>query len=149
MSQTIETIAQLEDDQISAINAYLMQHNIEVFTAKQIEFLKNLDDLDVLSLASGCAVVRGYLGDFSGRNFIGRNEEGLSIKQALDKYEDSLDKDDYEPNDLAELIADKTNELESEVAAHGIILFTGKYAESEILFLNKDFAPIYMNYVRF
>ena len=146
---TIETIAQLEDEQIAAINTYLKQRNFEIFSAKQIEFLKDMREADVLSLTRGCAVVRGYLGDFSGRTLLGLNSEGLSAKQALEQYKSQLDKDEYEPSDLAEIIADKTKEIESELAAHGIILDSGKYAESEILFLNKDFAPLYMKYVRF
>lgn len=145
----VETIAKLEDEQIEAINVFLKAHNREVFSAEQIEFIKNLDESDVLGLAQGCAVVRGYFGDFSGRTNLGRNEEGLSAKQILDQYESQLDKGEYDPTDLAELLADQVKEVESEISLYGVILNTGKYAESEILFLSKDFSPLYLDYVRF
>lgn len=142
-------IGQFEDQVVEAINAFLNSKHQAVFEADQIHFLNNIGAMDVLGLRDCAGVIRGYLGDFSGRHYLGINADGRSLFQIKDNFEKSLNKDDYDPSDLEALIANHSNEAELTISTYGIILNSNKNSETEVLFLNKDYQPLYLNYVRF
>lgn len=117
----LDTIAELSAKQIAAINTYLDEMNRQVFTEKQINFLADVDANDPLNLADECACIRGYFADLSDSELIGKTAHGVA--------------------------ADEDNQLAG--AAYGVILVTCQNPNADVLLLNAEFEPLFIDYVRF
>lgn len=144
-----ETISDIEPVQIEAINEFLKAHNLSGFSTAELELLRNLESLDLLGMAQCCGTIKGYVADLSDCSVLRKNEDGFTFDQIMQEYKSSLNEEDYEPSDLAEMVADKQAETKAEIVAYGIFLGTNKEAEADVLFLNADLTPIYIDYVRF
>lgn len=141
-----KTIAELSETQIKAINDYLIKNGMSAFTEAQLKFLKNFEENDPLSLMSGCAVARGFFGTVPEESFIGQDQNGLTLDQILENYRNSLNTEQLEPEELEKRLSEHQTQAELSIISHGIILESGRWAESYVVFLNSNYAPIHINY---
>lgn len=150
MSTKLETIAQFDSAQISAINAYLVAENKAEFNPAQIHFLANLREVDVLGLSTHCNLIRGYLGDFEALCphplYVDINDRDYD--DLMDEFKESLNPSDYDDAAYKALLLEKREEYRATMSHYGLILFSGA-GESDVLFLNKALQPLYTKYIRF
>lgn len=149
---TIETntVSQLTTAQIEAINAFLAEHNQQIFSDEQITFLANIETLDVLGMATHCNLVRGYFGSFSHIHPMPLygDAEGVSYDDLMDEFLERIDKTEYEQDEYEALKKAERETYKAKMAHHGVILSSGT-GRSDVLFLNKDFHPVFIKFIVF
>lgn len=150
MTTELTTIAQLNTAQIEAINTFLIEKNQATFTDAQINFLANIEELDVLGLATHCNLIRGYLGNFSYLHPLPlyQDENGKDYDDLMDEFLESIDKESYTQEDYDSMTKNQREIYKAQMAHHGVILSSGT-GRSDVLFLNKDFQPVFIKFIIF
>lgn len=143
-------ISQLNTAQIEAINAFLVKQNQSAFTEAQINFLTNIDDLDVLGLAAHCNLIRGYLGCFSHLHPhpLYQNQNGVNYDDLMDEFIEEINKESYGLEEYNNLTKNQREKYKAQMAHHGIILSSGT-GRSDVLFLNKEYQPVFLKHIIF
>lgn len=143
---TFKTIADLEETKINQINDYLINNGMPSFTQDQLDFIKSIEKKDPIQILSACAVVRGFFAEIPEESFVGLDPDGFSLDQLVKNHRDNLDIDQLTPEAIEKSIEDFKSQAESSIIRHAIVLDTGKWAESYVVFLNKNYDPIHINY---
>ena len=150
MNKIINKISQLDEKEISAINLYLVENGQPVFTNEQLNFLSNIDQLDVLGLATHCNLIRGFFGSFSHihNSPLYGNVDGDDYDILADEELVGVNKDDYSEADYNDIVKQIKAKHKACVAESGIILSSGA-GNSDVLFLNLRAEPIFIKHVIF
>lgn len=150
MNNVINKISQLDEKEISAINLYLVENVQPVFTEEQLNFLSNIDQLDVLGLANHCNLIRGFFGSFSHihNSPLYGNVDGYDYDSLTDEELVGVNKEDYSEADYCDLVKQIKTKHQASVAQTGIILNSGT-GRSDVLFLNLRAEPIFIKHVSF
>jgi hypothetical protein len=141
-----KVISSLASGQIEAINAFLHANNKLQFDKGQLAFLANIDTADALGLADCVSFLRGRFDCTSGDGCIGLNAEGVSAEDAYKAYVTTLDAEDYDDSDYQKLLADFYAQATAETAAHGLTLHNAVNASTDVLYLNSNFEPLFIEF---
>lgn len=139
-------LSDLSAEQVSAINLFLAEHNESAFNEKQLAFIADLDNADVLSMADCLSFVRGRF-DFTGT---GTAQIGLDVNfntrdQLIEQFESSLDPADYDEVDYKQLIMEAHGDIDSKIAVWGLTLSSAVRTSTLVLYLNNKMQPLFVN----
>lgn len=139
-------ITDLSAEQILAINVFLAEHNESVFDEKQLAFIADLDNADVLYMADCLSFVRGRF-DFTstGNGHIGFDRNLKNHSQLFDEYESLLDPADYDEVDYKKLIMEAHGDIDSKIAVWGLTLSSAVRTSTLVLYLNNKMQPLFVN----
>ena len=141
--KTINSIIDLSAKKIDTINQHLSANRLEIFSLAQLNFIKNIDDLDVLGMSKQCVGIRGYFYQKSTSDFY-LNVDGLDYDSLMDGFMDGLNIDDYSPADLEELKSNQKEIHKDQMVHHALILqSSGPKLNLPLLYLNRNFEPLY------
>lgn len=139
-------ITDLSAEQILAINVFLAEHNESVFDEKQLAFIADLDNADVLYMADCLSFVRGRF-DFTstGTGQIGLDVNFNTRDQLIEQFESSLNQADYDEVDYKQLIMEAHGDIDSKIAVWGLTLSSAVRTSTLVLYLNNKMQPLFVN----
>lgn len=150
MCDELLKLSQLNLEQIQGINQFLIDNNQPEFTADQINFLANIEQLDVLGLRTSSNLIRGYFGSFDHihPSPLHSDVNGYDYDELTDCELETINKDDYSESDYKELVKEIKLKHKAKMAVSGLVLSSGT-GRSDVLFLNAHHHPLFIKFVNF
>lgn len=146
----IENIISFNDVMLNGINSFLAETQRTQFCSNTLKAISELNENDLLGFKKQCRFIRGDVLFFDAdHDCFGLNKNGLNLRQILNEYKSSLNKDDYEEEEYSMLLRKHMAEIEKTVARFGLILETSSSTRNEVLMLNSKYEPIFESLVNF